>query len=133
MFIKLTSFNLYNIKQKYFACLPKTILCTVPCLSHKFLIYKLLSTTIISKNLTACNINQRSYSLEQLPFKCIGSNPSEVFPFGSVFENMRQICWEAPAQRCDFNTDALQQSVGITLLRELFRCQSAAYFQDNLK
>ena len=43
--------------KKYSAFLPKTIRFTMPCLSHQFLLNKLLKSTKIHKNYTVCNIS----------------------------------------------------------------------------
>ena len=43
-------------KQKYYANHPKAILCTMPYLSHQFLLNKILRTTNIPKSYAVCNI-----------------------------------------------------------------------------
>ena len=77
IFLNLNVLNIYQInifqsvqnlciklKKKCSAYLPKTIWCTMPCVSHQFLLNKLLSTTNIPistmnipKNYTVCNIS----------------------------------------------------------------------------
>ena len=68
LFLSLNVLNVYqnNIiqcvqfmheKQKYFTYLPKTIRCTMPWLSHQFLLNKFFSNTSIRKNYTVYNIS----------------------------------------------------------------------------
>ena len=71
-----TKLKKVQIKQKHAlriifnsAYLSKIIHCIMSCLSHQFLLNKLLSTTNIPKNYTFCNISWRPTSLEQLPLK----------------------------------------------------------------
>ena len=48
---------MHKIKKKCSTYLPKTIQCTMPCLSHQFLLNKLLSTRNLPKNYAVCNVS----------------------------------------------------------------------------
>ena len=81
MYIKLT-FSIWaiyaqNKKQKYSAYLPKTIRCTLPSLSHEFLLNKLLSVQTFLKT-TRFPISVRGPILWN---NCLSKNEKEIDNF----------------------------------------------------